>query len=297
MRPIRSIAMPKIALVGAVAVASAAALTVFASPAGAATGASVWAGNGHSYAAVDAPGITWSQARDAAASSTNGGAVCPGHLATVTSAGEDNFLKSTFGDELDSKWLGGIQSPSDAVDTGWSWITGETWNYTGWGPGEPSNWDYDGYGYEDALQYHFYGDGFYWNDAPRSWDQYTPGGYVVEYDCRAVPIDVMPGSSTNPVNSNGHGVVPVAILSTPDFDASTVDASTVMLDGQAVHVKGRSGSSGALEDVNGDGRADLVVQIVDTEGTYTEGSTVATLTATTASGEVIKGTDTITVVP
>lgn len=297
MESVRRLAMPPLAVVAAAAVAGAAALIAFASPAQAATGPSVWAVNGHSYAVVDAPDITWSHARDAATGLTNGGSMCPGHLATVTSAGEDDFLKSTFGTELITKWLGGIQSPSDAVTDGWSWITGETWNFTDWGTPEPNNGYYAGYGYEDALEYYAYGDGIHWNDAPQNWDQYASGGYVVEYDCRAVPIDVMPGSSTNPINSDGNGVIPVAILSTPDFDASTVDASTVSLDGQAVRVKGKSGTSGSLEDVNGDGRLDLVVQIVDTDGTYTDGSTVATVTARTTSGESIKGTDTITVVP
>jgi hypothetical protein len=293
----RRVAMPQLGVVAGTATAVAVALIAFANPVQAATDPTVWAANGHSYAVVPAPNITWPQARAAATGLTNGGSICPGHLATVTSAEENDFLKSTFGTDLVTKWLGGIQSPSAAVSDGWSWITGEPWSFSDWGTTEPNNGFYPGYGYEDALEYYAYGDQIHWNGAPQTWDQYASGGYVVEYDCRAVPIDVMPGSSTNPINSDGNGVIPVAILSTPDFDASTVDASTVSLDGQAVRLKGKSGTSGSLEDVNGDGLLDLVVQIVDTDGTYADGSTVATVTAKTTAGESIKGTDTITVVP
>lgn len=296
MHLIRDFAVHKITTVGVAAVASVAALTALAGPAHAATASIVWAGDGHSYAVVDAPNITWSQARDAAAALTNDGPACPGHLATVSSAAENDVLKSTFGTALLTKWLGGIQSPSDAVDTGWSWVTGEPWSFTDWGPGEPTNTSYPSYGFEDVVEYFRYGDEIHWNDAPQAWDQYSAGGYVVEYDCRAVHIDVMPGSNTNPIHSDGNGVIPVAILSSPDFDASSVDPSTVRLDGQAVRVKGKSGNSSSLQDVNGDGLVDLVVQIVD-DGAYPDGSAVATLTATTVSGESIKGTDTITVVP
>jgi hypothetical protein len=42
-----------------------------------------------------------------------------------------------------------------------------------------------------------------------------------------VPIDVKPGSSSNPINLASEALLPVAILSTRTFDATTVDPSTV----------------------------------------------------------------------
>lgn len=66
------------------------------------------------------------------------------------------------------------------------------------------------------------------------------------------------------------------------FDASTVDALTVTLDGMNVRVRGRSGNAGSLDDV---------------DGTYEEGDTIATLTGETFDGMPITGTDAICIVP
>lgn len=67
-----------------------------------------------------------------------------------------------------------------------------------------------------------------------------------------VLIDVMPGSDLNPVNLVENGVIPVAILTTDSFDASWVNASTVVFAGaSAVH--------SALEDVDGDGDLDMIL--------------------------------------
>jgi hypothetical protein len=111
-----------------------------------------------------------------------------------------------------------------------------------------------------------------------------------------VDIDIKPGSDPNCFNSNSHGVIPVAILGSADFDASTVDPFTVSLDSAGVRVKGESGKAGSLEDVNADGFQDLVVQITD-EGGYTSGDTTAILEGYTYDGLPIVGTDTICIVP
>jgi len=42
-----------------------------------------------------------------------------------------------------------------------------------------------------------------------------------------VEIDIKPGSYPNSINLDSGRVVPVAILTTPDFDASIVDPGTV----------------------------------------------------------------------
>jgi len=111
-----------------------------------------------------------------------------------------------------------------------------------------------------------------------------------------VAIDIKPGSDPNCFNSDSHGVIPVAILGSADFDASTVDPFTVSLDSAQVRVKGKSGNAGSLEDVNGDGFQDLVVQILD-DGSYSFGDTTATLKGLTSDGVPIMGTDTICIRP
>jgi len=111
-----------------------------------------------------------------------------------------------------------------------------------------------------------------------------------------VDIDVKPDSDRNCINSDDHGVIPVAILGSTTFDASTVDPFTVSLDGAPVKAKGKSGKAGSLEDANGDGLQDLVIQIVDNNA-YTSADTIATLTGFTYDGTPIVGTDSICIVP
>jgi len=112
-----------------------------------------------------------------------------------------------------------------------------------------------------------------------------------------VLIDIKPGSDPNCFNNDGHGVIPVAILTTDSFDAATVDPFSLFLDGAGVRVKGKSGNAGSLEDVDNDGDLDLVVQIIDVDGTYQAGDTLARLTGVTFDGYDIVGEDTIRIVP
>jgi hypothetical protein len=102
---------------------------------------------------------------------------------------------------------------------------------------------------------------------------------TVTYDCPIeVDIDIKPGSDPSCFNNDGHGVIPVAILGSADFDVYTVDPGTVQLEGLAVAAKGKSNKLlAAYEDVNGDGFTDLVIKIEDADGTFTQGSGYATL--------------------
>jgi hypothetical protein len=112
-----------------------------------------------------------------------------------------------------------------------------------------------------------------------------------------VEIDIKPGSDPNPINPGSNGLVPVAILSSEDFDATTVDPTSVELAGANVAVRGKGNSMAHEEDVNGDGLVDLVVQ-VETQSfdDLGAGGTVE-LTGTTFGGEDIVGYDEVVIVP
>lgn len=116
--------------------------------------------------------------------------------------------------------------------------------------------------------------------------------------CKAtqVEIDIKPGSDPNSINLGSNGNVPVAILSTADFDAKTVDPTTVTLADAGVKVRGNGNTMASEEDVNGDGLLDLVVH-VETQGLQvTAGDEEAVLQGETFGGDAIEGSDSVRIV-
>ena len=109
-------------------------------------------------------------------------------------------------------------------------------------------------------------------------------------------IDVRPGSETNPISPDGRGLVPVAILTTDVLGATDVDSSAVCFgDAEAPEQRDCSEAHGAghVEDVNGDGRADLVLHFEVAETGIDPGDSRACLTGKTREGLEIEGCDSI----
>lgn len=108
-----------------------------------------------------------------------------------------------------------------------------------------------------------------------------------------VVIDIKPGSFPNSINPKSKGTIPVAILTTATFDATTVDPATVRF--------GRTGTEAAsvhaaLEDVDLDGDTDLILHF-NTQTTGIQcGDTSASLTGETLDGQMIQGSDAINTV-
>lgn len=130
-------------------------------------------GNGHWYEFVDT-WVTATEAFDLAAANHWMGQ--QGHLATVTSAGENSFVASLAGGQL--AWLGG--SDDGAAVNDWTWRAGpeagQAFSYTNWNSGEPNNCC----GGENYVHINWGGLGL-WNDhgGPSSVGQ--SNGYLVEY--------------------------------------------------------------------------------------------------------------------
>jgi Lectin C-type domain len=148
-----------------------------------------WAANGHYYDVVTSSGvITWSEAEVAARVLSWQG--FQGHLATITSQAENNFIRGilpsqTF--QYPTCWIGGFQAPGSLEPNGgWGWVTGELWVYGNWAAGEPSN-SPPGEGFLEiyANQGSWWGQ---WND---NYDAsgYNNTRYVVEYEAAQVVPD------------------------------------------------------------------------------------------------------------
>lgn len=122
----------------------------------------------------------------------------------------------------------------------------------------------------------------------------------------AVQIDIKPGSDPNAVACRrAETVIPVAILSTQeaagdplDFDATTVDHSTVAFEGAGeLHLDADTGEPiRHEEDVDADGDTDLVLHFRLGDTDLTCSSTEGTLTGETVDGTAIEGTDAVRIV-
>jgi hypothetical protein len=113
----------------------------------------------------------------------------------------------------------------------------------------------------------------------------------------ACAIDIRPGNETNRVNCNprARGLIPVAILTSADFDATAVDQSTVRFGpGQAADVQSpHFGVQRHEKDVDGDGDLDLLFRFRTADTGIQCGDTEATLTGMTFDGQAITATDAI----
>lgn len=110
-------------------------------------------------------------------------------------------------------------------------------------------------------------------------------------------IDIKPGSEPNSINLSSRGVIPVAILTTSDFDATTVNPDTVELAGSTVAIRGNGNRLlASQDDVDGDGDVDLVLHIETENLSLETGVTEATLTGETFDGQAIIGSDMIVIV-
>jgi YVTN family beta-propeller protein len=102
-------------------------------------------------------------------------------------------------------------------------------------------------------------------------------------------IEIKPGSSfPPPVNPQSQGVIPVALLSSSTFDATKVDPHSVKFGpfaAVAVH--------SSTEDVNGDGKLDLVLQFKTQDTGIQCTDSFAALTGMTFDGQAIHGGEAI----
>jgi hypothetical protein len=112
----------------------------------------------------------------------------------------------------------------------------------------------------------------------------------------AVAIEIQPGQHEHPVHLHSKAMVPVAILSNASFDATTLDLKTLRLAGAPLEMAGSSGKFKChQQDVNHDGRTDIVCQFRASQLDLPVGNSIAVLEGQTLSGIPIRGQDSIKV--
>ncbi len=125
----------------------------------------------------------------------------------------------------------------------------------------------------------------------------SSNGNIFVHECpKSVTIDIKPGSDLNSINFKSRGKIPVAILSTKDFNAlSQIDINSLTF--------GRTGDERSLafchasEDVNRDGLQDLLCHF-HTEATgFQCGDTEGILRGETKEGRPIEGSDSVRIIP
>jgi branched-chain amino acid transport system substrate-binding protein len=259
-------------------------------------------GNGHWYQLSPRPVEGLEDAIELAASTMWMGQ--PGYVVSILSEGEKDFLVDAFGGEIEY-----VIGYTDRDEEGsWTWVSGEPSGFEFWASGEPNdanegedyavtNWQHE----EEPEVPEPLGA---WNDLPD-----VHGVAIFEYEGIAVSIDIKPGGTPNSLNIDGHGLIPVAILGSENFDVTQIDAATLEFAGLEVKVKKNGSTQCSFEDVSGDftvpdgapdGYLDLVCHFVDDADRWSPENGTATLTGSLLpafGGTALSGSDTYRAVP
>lgn len=116
---------------------------------------------------------------------------------------------------------------------------------------------------------------------------------TVTTDC---PIDIKPRSDPNSINTNSKGTIPVAILSTGDFDAPNQVDKTSLTFGRTGDEQSLAKCTKGAEDVNNDGLLDLVCHFKTRGAGFQMGDTEGILKGETVDGRTIEGSDSVRIV-
>ncbi|MBK6089965.1 lectin-like protein [Ruminococcus difficilis] len=121
--------------------------------------------NGHTYEVYDI-NTTWALAYKTCAR-------LGGHLVTISSQQENDFVLSTWNPNSDTDylWLGASDERSEG---NWTWITDEAFSYKNWNSSQPDNANST----EHYLQMYNTGK---WNDLPNDYSSHVPI-FICEYD-------------------------------------------------------------------------------------------------------------------
>lgn len=277
--------------------------------------------NGHYYRYVATPGgVTWTDAREGAASLDNELFGMTGYLATIASAIENSFV-----DDYTSStnvWVGGSneytainaalgesryasQLESEAT---WYWVTGPEagerfWSsdsevvlpegaFEAWASGEPNNSGEGGAAENHVL--------INWGGAGRGWNDYndvhgvsegTASGYLVEYGGMGETID------TEQVQTSATLTASYAVPGAPTQVAATRSGSSVTVTWHAPADDGGQPLTGYTATVGSSTCTALPGESTCTVTGVSKSGQAVTVTATNAIGTSAAGTYSLSAVP
>jgi hypothetical protein len=118
-----------------------------------------------------------------------------------------------------------------------------------------------------------------------------------------VTIDIKPGSDPNSINLCSRGVVPVAIFGSDDVNVKDIVVNVeevvvqnLELAGSGIAIRGRSKLLYSVEDLNGDGKDDMIVHfdVEDLDPTLIDGEAI--IRGELMDGTLIQGSDSVNIV-
>ena len=89
-----------------------------------------------------------------------------GHLASIHSIEEQNFITQMFESPIDGVWAGGVDFNHNGV---WGWTDGTSFDFTNWRSGQPGGGEY---------YLHLGDDNGIWNW--RDWEYYNDSSYICQ---------------------------------------------------------------------------------------------------------------------
>jgi len=243
----------------------------------------VWAvengGNGHRYEVVRAErGISWHEAKaDAEARG--------GHLATVTSLAENEFVSHLIDDlrfwnrlpvlgiQSHGPWIGGFRAEADIgrpLSEGWQWLTAEQWSYENWATFEPNR---------QAEQYvHYVARGVVMNSTWNNWgadsQRFPVISFVVEYEDD--PVNEPPVFTSIPVTNAMESVGYEYVVTATDPENDPISIRAITLPGWLT-VTDEGDGTGSLHGTPGFediGRHEVILDVYDSHSTSEQMFTV-----------------------
>lgn len=161
--------------------------------------------NGHTYECYNIE-TTWNQAYR----------ICEnkgGHLVTITSKEENDFIHDLCKDYCSLVWIGANVFNREPTKENWYWITGEPFSYDGWNTGEPN--------YDQSIERYgvmFIGTGNIgtWNDTGLNSSTYfyrhnMVRGFVCEYDNGDVNAEQYTATARVEMNGTAYEVFDYAV--------------------------------------------------------------------------------------